>query len=96
MRQNKLSGQGTTLRTLLAILFGLMIALYMAVFTLLYGDYTNVILSVLIGSMFVSSIISVFVMSIVHLVRYKEKGLAVTALVFASLFIFFCMGLLGG
>jgi len=42
-------------------------------------------------------IISTFVLSIMHLRRYKEKGLAVTALVFSSLGVFqFIVGFLLG
>lgn len=94
--KGKPSGKGTTLKNALAWIFGSMFfAFFIFAATVdsetdipKYGMATSVFLYLISAA----ASISVFVMSIVHLKMYQEKGLAITALVFSSIFLLANLG----
>jgi len=97
----KPSGKGEALRIVLAITFGLMFFWYALAYTGSTEDEYGVTqynitgnLGLLLAYILLTlNTVAVFVLSIIHLNMYKEKGLAVTSLVFASLFILICIGM---
>ena len=84
----KPSAEGSKLRLWLIILFAVMIVSWSLSFFLTNPDavtYTAQEISVeIIGAI---STIIVFVLSILHLIRYKEKGFAIIALVISGLLV---------
>lgn len=98
MHDLKPSGRGESVRIALAILFGLMFFWYICVYATSYNleneTYEMDTLSIIFSLILSFNTVAVFVLSILHLKKYQEKGLAITALVFSSLFIFLCLGLL--
>jgi hypothetical protein len=92
----KISGKGTGVRDWLAMMSiaaGVLLIMTMIAYVLFEenGAY------LLIDWCFILSTIAVFILSILHLKRYQEKGFAVTMLVISSIFVFmFFMAMLIG
>lgn len=73
-----------------------MLALYVVVFFLPESFFETTTGGLLILAMGVS-IFGTFILSVIHLVKYPEKGLAVTALVLSSIFgLFYMIGVFAG
>lgn len=96
----KKSGIGTSLRTWLIVTF-----IGMFVFSFLYGvvaPENNIDAPIgLVDGFFLllvcACIFGTFVLSIIHLIRYKEKGFAITSLVISSIYVLlFAIGFLIG
>ena len=68
----------------LRISFWLMFALW-----ILYAIILKNTDDLIIGSLWVASIISTFVFSIIHLVKYRQKTFAITSLCVSSVWLFF-------
>ena len=57
----------------------------------LFGYPVSNVGFLLVAFIFVGLVISTFVLSIIHLTKYKEKGLAITALVISSIGLLFVL-----
>jgi hypothetical protein len=89
-RLKMVSGKGTAVRIWLIVSF---IAIFvLSTFYDLLSDSVNpsiIALNYFILMIMIADIVAVFVLSIVHLRKYREKGFAITSLVISGLLLLF-------